>query len=257
MPAKNRTPADAADPRPLHERIATDLRREIFARTLKPGDSLPSTPKLKERFGASSASVQKAVALLKDAGLVEGRAGSSVTVLPFRRHALAPAASSQPAEAGGRYRWITEAEKSGKAPKVQILDVKEIAPPTDVADALGLNEGEKALLRKQLLTLDDEPCEVVHCYYPLDIAEGTAMMGRARIKGGTPTLLAELGYPPLHTVDLVTAEEATNEEYELLGLPRQIPVLRTLRAVFSHNDEPIEVTTMVKAGHLYALRYEF
>lgn len=257
MPAVNRTPKDARDPRPLHERIATDLRREIFARTLKPGDPLPSTEKLKERFTASNASIQKAVSLLKEAGLVEGRPGAAVTVLPFRRHTMVPASSSQPAEEGRPYRWITEAQKSGKAPKITILDVGEVKPPTDVADAFGLEEDGSVLLRKQLLSLDDEPCEVVHSYYPLDIVEGTAMMGRSRIKGGTPTLLAELGYPPLRTVDVVTAEEATNEEYELLQLPRQIPVLRTLRVVLSHDDRAIEVTTMVKAGHLYALQYTF
>lgn len=257
MPTPNRTPQDAADPRPLHERIATELRREIFSRTLRPGDDLPSTEKLKARFTASNASIQKAVALLKQAGLVEGRPGSAITVLPFRRHTLVPAASSKPAEAGRPYRWITEAQARGNAPKIQILDVGEVKPPTDVAEILGLEEDGMALLRKQLLSLDGEPCEVVCNYYPLELALGTAMMGRARIKGGTPTLLAELGYPPLRTVDLVTAEESTTEEYELLGLPRQIPVLRTLRVVLSHDDRPIEVTTMVKAGHLYGLQYEF
>lgn len=257
MPTPNRTPQDAADPRPLHERIATELRRQIFDRTLKPGDDLPSTEKLKARFGASNASIQKAVALLKQAGLVEGRPGASISVLPFRRHTLVPAASSKPAEADRPYRWITEAQARGKAPKITILNVVETEPPTDVAEALGLEEGGTALLRKQLLSLDDEPCEVVCNYYPVELAQGTAMMGRARIKGGTPTLLAELGYPPLHTVDLVTAEEATTEEYELLRLPRQIPVLRTLRVVLSHDDRPIEVTTMVKAGHLYGLQYDF
>lgn len=257
MPTPNRTPQDAADPRPLHERIATELRREIFNRTLRPGDDLPSTEKLKTRFTASNASIQKAVALLKQAGLVEGRPGAAITVLPFRRHTLVPAASSKPAEAGRPYRWITEAQARGKTPKIEILDVGEVEPPPDVAEILGLEEGGAALLRKQLLSLDDEPCEVVCNYYPLELALGTAMMGRARIKGGTPTLLAELGYPPLHTVDFVTAEEPTTEEYELLQLPRQIPVLRTLRAVLSHDDRPIEATTMVKASHLYGLQYEF
>lgn len=256
MPTPNRTPQDAADPRPLHERIATELRREIFARTLGPGDDLPSTEKLKARFAASNASIQKAVALLKQAGLVEGRPGAAITVLPFRRHILTPASFSKPADPGRSYRWITEAQAHGKAPTIKILDVLEIEPPADVAEILG-PDGGVALLRKQLLSLNDEPCELVCSYYPLELAQGTAMMGRARIKGGTPTLLAELGYPPLHTVDLVTAEEATTEEYELLRLPRQIPVLRTLRAVLSHDDRLIEVTTMVKASHLFGLRYSF
>jgi GntR family transcriptional regulator len=255
--AKNRTPSDALDPRPLHERIATDLRREILAGDLKPGDKLPSTEQLKLRFGASSASVQKAVGMLKQEALVQGRAGAAVTVLEAKRQTLTPAAYSQPAEDGQPYRWLTEAEKNGRRPAIKILEVAEVAPPAEIAKAMRLEKGDKVLLRKQLLSLGDDPCELVKSYYPLDLARGTAMMSPAKIRGGTPTLLAQMGYPPLRTVDQVTAEEPTNEEYEALLLPRQIAVLRTLRVVHSAGDRVIEVTAMAKAGHLYALRYHF
>lgn len=257
MPAPNRTPGDALDPRPLHERIATDLRREILACDLKPGDNLPSTEELKARFTASSASVQKAVSMLKAEGLVHGRPGAAVSALEVRRRDLTPAAYSQPSESGEPYRWITEAERNGRQPKIQILEVAEVKPPGDVREAMGLGDDGPALMRKQLLSFGQEPCELVKSYYPLELARDTALMGRAKIKGGSPTLLAQMGYPPLRTLDKVTAEEPTSEEYETLLLPRQNPVLRTFRVVYSTDDRIIEVTTMVKAGHLYALRYTF
>ena len=84
MPALNRTPKDAVDPRALHERIATDLRREILTGERAPGTKLPSTQALKERFDASSATIQKAVAMLKVEGLAAGKAGSAVTVVTAR-----------------------------------------------------------------------------------------------------------------------------------------------------------------------------
>jgi GntR family transcriptional regulator len=34
-------------------------------------------------------------------------------------------------------------------------------------------------------------------------------------------------------------------------------VLRTLRVVYSVGERPIEASVLVKAGHLYELRYEF
>lgn len=255
--SSNRTPADADDPRPLHERIAADLRREILTGDLEPGARIPKTEDLKRRFDASGASVQKALQLLKTEKLVQGRAGASVTVLEARRQRLTPAAYSRPAQDGGAYRWLTEAQKKGKQPAIELLDVREVQPPHEVAAALALSTNEPALLRKQLLSFRPDPCELVHSYYPLELARGTAMMERRKIKGGTPTLLAEMGYPPRRTFDTVTAEEPTNEEYEILRLPRQIAVLRTLRVVLSDEDRPIEVTTMAKAGHLYALQYEF
>ncbi|MFE2164853.1 GntR family transcriptional regulator [Streptomyces sp. NPDC059447] len=257
MPALNRTPKDAVDPRALHERIATDLRREILTGERPPGDKLPSTQALKERFDASSATIQKAVSMLKSEGLVSGRAGSAVTVLEHRREVMHPAAYSKPAETGRPYRWLEEAEKRGKAPSIQLVNVEEVRPPADIAAALDLGADGRAVLRQQLLSLDGEPCELVKSYYPLEIARGTGLAERRRIKGGTPTLLNELGYPPVRTIDLVTAEEPTQEEYAALQLPSPISVLRTFRVVLSNDDRPIEATTMAKAGHLYRLQYEF
>lgn len=195
--------------------------------------------------------------MLKAEGLVEGRSGKAVIALENRRQTMTPAAYSKPAEPGKPYRWLTEAEKNGLRPTIQIIDVAEVRPPPAVAAAFGVEESSAVVLRKRLLSLDGEPCELVHSYYPIDLARGTALAGRAKIKGGSPSLLAELGYPPLHTVDHVTAEEATNEEYEALRLPLQIAVLRTFRVIHSRDDKVIEVTTMAKAGHLYALRYDF
>ncbi|MFJ5657057.1 GntR family transcriptional regulator [Streptomyces microflavus] len=248
---------EEADGRPLHERIAADLRDDIMSGELAPGDSLPSTAQLKERFGAANATVQKALQLLKAEHLVVGRAGASVTVREHRQRTIRPAAYMAPSSSGEPYRWLTEAANSGTSARSTLLDVTVAEPPADVADALALPAGGSAILRYQLLSIDDEPAELVASYYPLDIAEGTAISEPRRIPGGTPTLLASLGYPPRLSVDRFSARVATQEQYRLLRLPGDLPVLRTLRVVLSDNGRPIEATVMAKAGHLYEVQYEF
>ncbi|TWG03628.1 UTRA domain-containing protein [Streptomyces brevispora] len=52
-------------------------------------------------------------------------------------------------------------------------------------------------------------------------------------------------------------QPASQEQYQALLLPGGLPVLRTLRVVYSEAERPIEATVMVKAGHLYELQYEF
>ena len=252
-----RTEADAFDPRSLHERIAADLRDEIMSGDLAPGAKLPSTAQLKARFDASNATVQKALHLLKEERLVVGRPGAAVTVREHRQRTLRPASYMAPAVAGEPYRWLTETEKLGARARSKLLEVREAVPPADAAAALGLLEGSTALLRRQVLILDDEPVELVASYYPLDITQGTAMMERRKIKGGTPTLLADLGYPPRLSVDRVSARVPTQEQFTVLELPSNLPVLRTLRVVYSDENRPIEASVMVKAGHLYELQYEF
>lgn len=251
------TEAEVLDPRPLHARIAADLRDEIMSGDLAPGSKLPSTAMLKIRFDASNATIQKAVRLLKDEGLAVGRAGAAVTVRKNRQRALSPAGSLTPAVDGAAYPWLSEAAERPSAALSTLLAVEEVRVAGDIAAALGLPEGSPAVCRRQLISIDDEPAELVSSYYPPDIARGTALAQPRRIRGGTPTLLTELGFPPRHSADRVSARVATQEQYKALRLPGDLPVLRTLRSVYGDGDQPVEVTVMVKAGHLYELRYEF
>ncbi|MCI3223025.1 GntR family transcriptional regulator [Streptomyces sp. NP-1717] len=245
------------DRRSLHQRIAADLRDEIMTGDLAPGASLPSTVRLKERFGASNATVQKALQLLKSERLVVGRAGAAVTVREHRQLTVRPASSMAPAAAGDTYPWLAETAKSGGEARSTLLAVEETTPPADVAAALRLPADGTVFLRHQVLTLDGAPVELVHAYYPPHIARGTPLAENRRIRGGTPTLLTALGHPPRLSVDHVSARIPTQEQYEALRLPGDLPVLRTLRVVYGADEQPVEVTVMAKAGHLYELRYEF
>ncbi|MFI1420340.1 GntR family transcriptional regulator [Streptomyces sp. NPDC020731] len=251
------THTDSPDRRSLHERIAADLRDDIMSGDLAPGTSLPSTTRLKERFDASNATIQKALHILKDEQLVVGRAGSAVTVREHRQRTMRPAAYMAPATPGEPYRWLTEATQHGARAHSTLLDVAETRPPADVASSLGLGDTETAVLRHQILTIDGEPAELVKSYYPLAVARDTAIMAKRKIKGGTPALLTQLGFPPLLSVDRVSARIPTQEQYQALNLPSDLPVLRTLRVVYTDADRPVEATVMVKAGHLYELQYEF
>lgn len=257
MTVPPRDEENAHDRRSLHQRIAADLRDEIMTGDLVPGASLPSTVRLKERFGASNATVQKALQLLKSERLVVGRAGASVTVREHRQSTVRPASSLAPAATGDPYPWLGEIAKRGGEARSTLIAVTETTPPADVAAALRLAADGTAVLRHQVLTLDGDPVELVHSYYPPHIARGTPLAEHRRIKGGTPALLTALGHPPRLSVDHVSARIPTQEQYEALQLPGDLPVLRTLRVVYGADERAVEVTVMAKAGHLYELRYEF
>ncbi|MEW2416262.1 GntR family transcriptional regulator [Streptomyces sp. NPDC046866] len=246
------------DPRPLHARIAADLRDAIMNGDLAPGAKIPSTAQLKERFDASNATIQKALQVLKAEGLVVGRAGAAVTVREHRQQTVRPAASLAPAPTGSAYPWLAEmAGRSGAAVRTELLSVDEAGVQGDIAAALGQENGTSAVVRRQLITIEGESAELVCSYYPLAIARGTALAELRKIRGGTPTLLTALGFPPRTSVDRVSARIPTQAEHTALRLPGDLPVLRTLRTVYSDHHRPVEVTVMVKAGHLYELQYEF
>ncbi len=139
----------------------------------------------------------------------------------------------------------------------RLLEVAQVEPPADVAAAMKLSKGDVCLMRSQILLFDEEPVELVKSYHPLDLARGTAMMERRKVRGGTPRLLADMGHPPRRCVDHVSARVPTQEQYAALRMPSDLPVLRTLRVVYGDGERPIEVTVTAKAGHLYELRYDF
>lgn len=71
---------DPDDPRPPYQQVANALRAAILTRTFKPGDKLPSGPELAKRYGVARMTVQQAVRILRDEGLIVSRQGSGVYV---------------------------------------------------------------------------------------------------------------------------------------------------------------------------------
>lgn len=222
---------------------------------LDPGSKLPSTQQLMDEYGVVGTTVQKALQLLKAEGIVVGRPGKGVFVREEPHHVIEPASSMPPSAPGEPYWWTRHAAAREKQGTTRILEVTEVAPPKDVAAALGLANGATAVVRKRVMLLDGEPAELVHSYYPADLAHGTRLADRRRIPGGSPTLLAELGHPPREFTDRVSVRAPTVEEFVALELPGEVPVLRIFRVVRSDRGRVIEVTVMVKAGHLYEMEY--
>jgi DNA-binding GntR family transcriptional regulator len=63
--------ADSGSTPPQYRRIAAELRADIAAGTLRPGDALPSEAALMERYGVARGTARQALAELEGAGLIE------------------------------------------------------------------------------------------------------------------------------------------------------------------------------------------
>ncbi|WP_318783714.1 winged helix-turn-helix domain-containing protein [Plantactinospora soyae] len=64
--------------------MADDLREQIKAGKLKPGDKLPSKRELREIYGTSAQPVDAALFMLRTEGYVEGRQGKGTFVTDKR-----------------------------------------------------------------------------------------------------------------------------------------------------------------------------
>ena len=84
---------DPADPSPLHEQAAAQIRRAIAEGQAKPGERLPPAMDLAAVLGVNRNTVLRALRLLRDEGLLEFRRGRGITVAgtPERGTVLAQA----------------------------------------------------------------------------------------------------------------------------------------------------------------------
>ncbi|MGZ0231145.1 UTRA domain-containing protein [Streptomyces sp. CPS1] len=138
--------------------------------------------------------------------------------------------------------WSEEAKQRGG----QLLaEIAEVDPPAEVAAALRLAAGEKVAVRRRIILLDGQAIELADSYYPMPIASGTALMEKRKIKGGAPTLLAQLGYQARRISEDLEFRPASESERAGLALPAGAHVLTLLRTTFAEDGSPFEVQFMV------------
>ncbi len=71
---------DPDDPRPPYQQVANSLRAAILTRKFTPGEKLPSQSDLAAHYGVARMTVQQALRLLREEGLILSRTGSGVFV---------------------------------------------------------------------------------------------------------------------------------------------------------------------------------
>lgn len=71
---------DLDDPRPPYQQVSAELRASILTGTFAAGDKLPSQAELSRHYGVARMTVQQALRILKDDGLIVSRQGSGMFV---------------------------------------------------------------------------------------------------------------------------------------------------------------------------------
>lgn len=71
---------DIDDPRPPYQQVATKLRAAILTGKLGPGERLPTQVELSKTYGVARMTIQQALRILKDDGLIATRQGSGMFV---------------------------------------------------------------------------------------------------------------------------------------------------------------------------------
>ncbi|MFE2838484.1 UTRA domain-containing protein [Streptomyces mirabilis] len=156
-----------------------------------------------------------------------------------------------PRPEGTQDAWSAEAEARGRKGGQRLLAVTEVDPPETVRHFFNCGPGDKVMVRRRLILLDGEPVELADSYYPMNIARGTALSEKGKIRGGAVTLLGSMGFVPEDDpLEDVAAATATAMQCMSLGIPMNSAVLVLTRFTRSTLGQPVEVSIMTMTRHL-------
>lgn len=248
--------------RPMYRQVADLIRAAIESGEFARGATLPSEPRLAERYGTTRDVVNDAITRLRAEGLVRTTRGKGNYVSPIPR--LTRDASTRYSYAvrerhNSRGPFDGEVRSHGLIPRSDLVDVSPVIPPARVAQTLGLPEGEpNTLHRRRYMYANDVPVMIAISYIPMDIAEGTALADEDPGPGGIISRFADLGHPQrLITEDITIRWAKDTEEQSFLGLLDDQPVIENFHVASDHEGRPVEVNVMVMPAHQWALHYEW
>jgi len=135
---------------PKAQNIANEVRRRIIEREWRQGDRIPDEADLAIEFDAARATVNKALQLLADEGLLDRRrrAGTRVTVDPIRKATVSISIVRE------------QVEQAGLAYSYRVVAKRRSPIPADIAARLGLPEGRMLVHMRAVHYGDGRPFQL-------------------------------------------------------------------------------------------------
>ncbi|MFE9608180.1 GntR family transcriptional regulator [Streptomyces sp. NPDC006012] len=244
-----------------YEMIADDIRRSIREGLREPGERLPSESELAAHYGRSVPTVQNALRMLNEEGLIDKRHGSGTFVRRPRTRAVRD---------NRRHQWEKQRAREPEAERAQTgatehdtgLELRdlvfyakyqEIKAPPDLADAFGVPEGT-VLLERSYRTrhaAETAPFSLVSSYLVRDvIAANPGLLddGNEPWPGGTQNQLYTVGIEVDRVEERFTARPPTPEEAEELELPPGTSVILLRKTSYDIHDHVVDVTHVTLPG---------
>jgi GntR family transcriptional regulator len=236
---------------PMYRQIAEDLRAQIEAGELEPGQQLRTELELRERYNASRNTVRDAIKWLTSLGLVETKPGQGTfvvqTIDPFVTTLTGDPETGR--VEGASYR--SEVNKQKRKPSMSPLQVEIQEATDDMATMLGISaEGAEVISRHERRYIDGTPWSMQTSYYPMEFAyRGAERLRSARnIEEGTVEYLADtLHIRQVGYSDRITMRAPNPPEADFFKLPSdgRVPMYEITRTAYDGNGQPMRVTVIV------------
>jgi len=245
-------PAQGKTPR--YVEIADVLRGRIKNGLYAETGKLPSERMLTEEFDAARNTVRDALQLLRMDDIIESRGGSGVYLRTFQR-IQRDAVERLSRKQWGAGRAIWDKDLHGRD-RNEDVTVEKVDPPEHVARTLGVR-GQKVWRRSKLYRSGRRIIQESVAWYPVDLADGTAIAELNTGPGGSYARLDEIGHGPARYSEDIEVRLPLSAESKTLGITMNTPIILIVRTAYDSEDRPVEVNEMKLDSDSYRLIYKF
>ncbi len=222
---------------PKAQHIANEVRRRIVEREWRQGDRIPDEADLAIEFDAARATVNKALQLLADEGLLDRkrRAGTRVAIDPVRKATFTISIVRE------------QVEQAGMAYSHRVVAQREGPIPADIATRIGLPQGEVLLHMRAIHYADGKPFQFEDRWVNPRAAPSLAKVDFRQLNANewlvrnAPYLRAELTF---------SAENASRRDARLLNTEPGRALLILHRTTWNDLGPITTVRVAFQPGHL-------
>jgi GntR family transcriptional regulator len=216
---------------PLYQQIKGLITQSLQSGEWRPGDLIPSEVELAARYKVSQGTVRKAIDELSSENLVVRRQGKGTFVATHH-------------EARSQFRFLRLEPDQGLRvfPENQIVEVKRVRAPADVARLLELKSGDAMVFLRRVQSFAGVPTILDEMWLPGSIFKGLTADLLNQYKGPMYGLFeSEFGTHMIRASEKIRAVGADELAADLLKIELGLPLLNVERVSFTYGDKPVEL----------------
>ncbi|GAB2918891.1 GntR family transcriptional regulator [Nonomuraea fastidiosa] len=222
-----------------HHKIADDIKAKILDGTYPVGSILPGNRDLQLIYGAASGTIYNAIQNLKAEQLIRLSVGEGMEVLP-------PPTVVDLILHGdhghGPLPWAKCCERSGVDGAMVTGKVTTSTASPDVAELLGINEGDEVVIRNRRAIAGLSVVRVDQAIYPLELVRDTPLTQQGQVQGGVYRALADADMEPYAIARrIISTRLATDAEAKTMKLVKRSMLLTYDQVIIDREGRRIEL----------------
>lgn len=215
---------------PAYLAIADELRERIERRELTAGDRLPTERELVAEFGVARMTVRHALDILQLEGLIDRRRGR--TGGTFVR-AVPPVIELTRMEG-----FVPQLLERNLAVDSEVLEAVVVPAPAKTAQALELDIDDPVFQVVRLRRVDRTPLLIENSHFPATLTPG--LLEEDLTQSLYELLHRKWDLRPARKWETITPGVASGWEQAVLGVSRNLPLLRLRRTTQTENGRLVE-----------------